>query len=59
MNSGSGNGVRLSARPQAESVSAVPAVAIKEIAVRRIGRSYPGALRDCERGLLENCVCDT
>ena len=59
MKSGSGSGERLSARPQAASVSAMPAVAIKEIALRRIRRSYPGALRDCERGLLENSVCHT
>src|SRR5579871_597449 len=42
MKSGSGNGVRLSAKPQPDSVTAVPAmVMMKEIACRRIARSYP------------------
>jgi hypothetical protein len=53
MNSGSGSGVRLSARPQPESANAIPVmVMMKEIARRRIGRSYS----DCDCAALENRV---
>jgi hypothetical protein len=52
MNSGSGNGERLSASPQPESANAIPVMIMEEIAGRRISLSYP----DCDSAALENRV---
>jgi hypothetical protein len=52
MNSGRGNGERLSARPQPESAKAIPVMMMEEITRRRIGRYYP----DCDGAALENRV---